>query len=123
MTGPDESFAAVAPDLLDGVEADALRTALVALLTRPEPVLDLRHVAPVRASVTDAVAELVDELPRMGATTFRALTSACVERLEVVVRFLAVLELFKAGLVEVDQQGNFGSIRIEWTGPADGLTG
>ena len=61
------------------------------------------HVAPIRASVADAVAELVDELPRLGRIDFRRLTAGLVERLEVIVRFLAVLELFKQGLVELDQ--------------------
>jgi segregation and condensation protein A len=69
--------------------------------------------------VADAVAELVDELPRVGRITFARLTSALVERLDVIVRFLAVLELFKQGMVEVDQTDRFGDIRIEWTGPRD----
>ena len=62
------------------------------------PRVDLDHVAPIRASVTDAVEELLDELPRAGRITFRELTGGLVERLEVVVRFLAVLELYKQGL-------------------------
>jgi segregation and condensation protein A len=128
VAGIDECFVALAPDLLEGVEADDLRRAMVKVLTRPVPRVDLEHVAPVRASVTDAVEELVDELPRLGRTTFRELTGALVERLEVVVRFLAVLELFKAGLVELDQLGTFGEIHIAWTGgdgadvePLDGV--
>ncbi len=89
----------------------------------PRPVLhvDLDHVAPVRASVTDAVAELLDELPRVGRITFRALTEPLVERLDVVVRFLAVLELFKQGFVDLDQTEHFGTITILWLGrPAGG---
>ena len=31
-------------------------------------------------------------------------------------RFLAVLELFKQGLVELDQAERFGDIGIEWCG-------
>ena len=31
-------------------------------------------------------------------------------------RFLAVLELFKQGLVDLDQTEHFGDIKIEWTG-------
>jgi segregation and condensation protein A len=65
------------------------------------------------------MAELVDELPRVGRITFRALTGDLVERLEVVVRFLAVLELFKVGLVELDQARTFGDIVIVWVGPRD----
>lgn len=115
--GADERFAAVAPDLLAGVTPASLRDAAVAALTpKPVPRIDLYHVAPIRASVADAVAELVDELPRVGRISFRRLTADLAERLEVIVRFLAVLELFKQGLVELDQAELFGEIEVEWTG-------
>ncbi|HBH76714.1 MAG TPA: segregation/condensation protein A, partial [Acidimicrobiaceae bacterium] len=48
--------------------------------------------------------------------TFRALTADLVDRIEVVVRFLAVLELFKQGVVELDQASAFGDITVIWTG-------
>ena len=119
--GPDERFVDLAPDLLAGVTAEDLRAAYVAAVTpRPVPRVDVDHVAPVRASVVDAVVELTEELPAMGRTTFRALTESFVERLEVVVRFLAVLELYKSGLVDLDQSGNFGELTIEWVGETDG---
>jgi segregation and condensation protein A len=118
--GVDERYAGLMPDLLEGVGPDDLRRAyLRAMVPRPIPRVDLDHVAPIRASVTDAMAELVDELPRVGRITFRALTGDLVERLEVVVRFLAVLELFKVGLVELDQARTFGDIVIVWVGPRD----
>ncbi len=111
----------LAPDLLAGVTPLDVRAAFLrATAPRPQPRIDLDHVAPVRASVTDAVAELLDELPRVGQITFRALTDALVERLDVVVRFLAVLELFKQGVVELDQTEQFGTITIQWVGPAAG---
>jgi segregation and condensation protein A len=117
--GVDDRFAGLMPDLLDGVAPGELRAAyLRAIAPKSSPRIDLDHVAPIRASVTDAIAELVDELPRMGRTTFRALTEALVERLEVVVRFLAVLELYKVGAVELDQPRTFGDIEIVWLGGA-----
>ena len=54
--------------------------------------------------------------PASGTITFRQLTGDLVERLEVVVRFLAVLELFKQGFVDLDQPRSFGDIRIVWLG-------
>jgi segregation and condensation protein A len=69
--------------------------------------------------VRDALEELVHELPRAGRTTFRQLTGHHRDRLEIIVRFLAVLELFKRGLVDLDQAGNFGELQIVWVGPAD----
>ncbi len=71
---------------------------------------------PSARRVADAVAELLDELPREGRISFRRLTGALVERLEIVVRFLAVLELFKQGLVDLDQPRTFGEIEIIWLG-------
>jgi segregation and condensation protein A len=60
--------------------------------------------------------ELLDELPRAGRISFARLTNGLVERLEVIVRFLALLELFKQGYVEVDQADRFGDIEITWLG-------
>jgi segregation and condensation protein A len=74
----------------------------------------------VRASVSDAVVELTDELPRVGTISFFSLTSPLVERLEVVVRFLALLELFKQGLVDLVQPEAYADIQITWLGSDSG---
>jgi segregation and condensation protein A len=113
----EERFIGLTPDLLDGLTPDRLRTAFVRATTpKPVPRVDLTHVNNVRASVADALAELVDELPRVGRISFRRLTSGLVERLEVIVRFLALLELFKQGNVDLDQTEVFGDIEIVWLG-------
>lgn len=118
--GPDDRYHELAPDLLGSVVPDDLRRAfLKAVAPKPVAKVETDHIAPIRVSVTDAVRELADELPRMGKVTFRALTGDLVEKLDVVVRFLAVLELFKGGMIELGQLGNFGDITIEWTGQDD----
>jgi segregation and condensation protein A len=118
--GLEERFADLAPDLLEGVTPDQLRAAFArATAPKPVPRVELDHVAPIRLSVAEAVEELVDELPRVGSIGFRRLTSSFVERLEVVVRFLAVLELFKQGLVDLCQPSTFGEIEIVWLGSPD----
>jgi segregation and condensation protein A len=120
LVGPDERFTGLAPDPLAGLTPLRMRDAAIQALTpKPVPTIDLFHVAPIRASVADAVAELVDELPRAGRITFARLTASLVERLDVIVRVLAVLELFKQGMLELDQTDRFGEIRIEWTGPSE----
>ena len=115
--GPDERFDDVMPDLLEGTTPKRIHAAYLRVVI-PKPVqrIDLFHVAPIRASVADAVAELVDELPRVDRISFRRLTSGLVERLEVIVRFLALLELFKQGVIELDQDEQFGEIDVMWTG-------
>jgi segregation and condensation protein A len=118
VAGLEEHFLDVAPDLLAGVTPDdLLRAFRRATQPKPSPRIDLDHVAPIRASVTDAVAELLDELPRAGVISFRVLTGSLVDRLDVVVRFLAILELFKQGLIDLAQASNFATIEIRWLGP------
>ena len=117
LTGPDERFVELTPDVLSGVTPDELQRAFLRAVTpKVVPRIDLDHVAPIRASVNDAVIELLEELPLVGTITFRELTGDLVERLAVVVRFLAVLELFKQGFVDLDQPRTFGEIRILWLG-------
>lgn len=117
--GPDDRFAALVPDLLEGVKPRHLHSAFLRATTpKPVPVVDLFHVSAVKASVADAMTELLDELPRVGRISFRRLTSGLIDRLEVIVRFLALLEMFKQGMVELDQAERFGDIDIIWVAAA-----
>lgn len=121
--GPvEDHFLSLAPDLLETTTPEDLRAAYVKA-SAPKPIIrvDLSHVTPIKVTVAEAVEELIDELPRVGRATFRELTSELVDRIEVVVRFLAVLELFKQGVVELDQPATFGDITVVWIG-AEGLT-
>jgi segregation and condensation protein A len=120
LMGVDDRYCDLMPDLLEGVGPADLRTAFLrASAPRPVPRIDLDHVAPIRASVTDAVEELLDELPRVGRISFRELTQSLVERLDVVVRFLAILELFKQGIVDLQQARTFGDIQVVWLGAGE----
>lgn len=117
VTGPDARFADLLPDLMEGVTPEKLLKAMIRAITpKVEPRIDLFHVAPVRASVADAVAELVSTLPGHRSITFRELTASHIERLEVVVRFLALLEMYKQGLVDLEQAERFGDIQVRWIG-------
>ena len=119
--GPDERFSSLMPDLLEGTSVRSIqRAAIKALTPRPEPVVDLFHVNPIRITVADAVSSLMRRLPEAGRVSFRALTADLEDRIEVIVHFLAVLELFKQGAVELDQPERFGDIEVLWA-PDDSL--
>ena len=114
--GPDERFAELAPDPLAGITAlDVQAAFLRATAPKPEPRVDLHHVTALLASVPQALAELLDELPRIRLTTFRRLSEGR-PTLEVVVRFLALLELFKDGRVDLRQAAPRGDIDVAWVG-------
>jgi segregation and condensation protein A len=123
QAGLEERFLDLAPDLMAGVTPHMLhRAAAVALAPKPAGRVLLDHVAPIRASVADAVEELIDELPRAGTITFRQLTAGLAERLAVIVRFLAILELYKQGRVDLQQRASFGELTISWLGSEAGPT-
>ncbi len=124
VAGPDERYAETAPDLLAGVTADGLRDVMQGLLT-PRPVTGvlLDHVAPVRISVRDAVDELLAELPRAGRISFAELAGDRRDRLQVIVRFLALLELYKRGLIDLDQAASNQPLEICWLGEDDRSAG
>jgi segregation and condensation protein A len=56
---------------------------------------------------------------RHGTTTFRALVAGEDEAAVVVARFLALLELFREGLVGFDQVTPLGELTVRWTGDDD----
>ena len=119
-SGPDERFADLLPDILDGVTPARLQRAYLRV-TQPKPPtsIDLFHVAPIRASVAEALMEMLETLPKLGKVTFRQITEAIRDRIEVVVRFLAILELYKQGRVSLEQSDRFGDIEVQWTAGED----
>ncbi len=113
--GVDDDLAVGAPDLLEGVTPDQVAAAFLrATAERPIPTVDLYHVTVDAVTVADAVAELELRLPVMGRATFRSLTGHLSSRIEIIVRFLALLELCKRGRVALDQGHTFGDLEVEW---------
>ncbi len=118
--GPEERFIAFAPDLLEGATRDDLAAALERVLApKPVPRVDISHLRAAGITVDEALSQIAERLTRSGTMTFRELTSDLTERIVVVVYFLALLELFGSGLVELDQAERFGDIGVEWIGGDD----
>ena len=120
MAGPEERFATLMPDLLEGASPLRLQRAYFrAAAQKPPKVIGLEHVAPIRASVADALITVSEQLRVDGRSTFRKLVAGITDRIEVVVRFLAILELYKQGRVDLDQVERFGEIDVIWLGVED----
>ena len=118
--GLEPQFAGLMPDVLAPLELDDIaRAAGSALAPKPQPQLDVSHLAPIRVSVRAAILDLSGRLAGGGPQSFASLCGDRRERIEIVVRFLALLELFKAGAVELDQAERFGDISARWTGEVE----
>lgn len=122
--GPDPEFLGLMPDYLGGITLRSLAVICADLDSRRETLLlEAEHVAPRRLPVALTIAA-VDRLVRArGLTSFSALLDGSDEPEVVVANFLAVLELYKQGLVRVRQDELFGDIEISHVdgAPAYGL--
>jgi segregation and condensation protein A len=112
--GLEPPFTLLTPRVELPVTAEDLAAlAARAFAERPDPTVDTSHLQPVRITVREAAGMVVDELMRAGgAATFRELTAGCRHRIEIIVFFLALLELYKLDLVELDQAGLFGELYV-----------
>ena len=118
--GPDPDSLNLMPDYLEGITLRSLAVICADIDSKRETfLLEAEHVAPKRLPVALTVAS-VDRLTRSkGKVTFSELLDGQDTPEIVVANFLAVLELFKRGLVRVQQDVIFGEIEIEHIEGAD----
>ncbi len=111
--GPLEEFDHLYPDVMERVTPDVLARAAADAL-RPGPRIDLRHITPILASVGQAIEDMATILGERRGASFRELVANCTERIDVVVRFLALLELYREGRIALHQAETFGEIEVRW---------
>jgi len=122
LRGIDDGFVVAPPDLLAGVTTSLLAQAyLRGIEERPVPVVRLHHVTVDAVSVAETVVSLTQRLPGLGRLSFRQLVEGFETRIEVIVHFLALLELCKLGHVTLGQGATFGEVQIEWLDVPVGL--
>jgi len=113
-------YAQALPDLVLNVgPARLAQLAARALAPRLPPVVSIDHVHLVRVSVREHAAALRNQLIHARVATFRVLCADCGSTLEVVARFLALLELYREGLVAFEQVEALGELTVRWTGADD----
>jgi segregation and condensation protein A len=111
-------FAELLPEVLIGVSP--ARFALIAaqaMVPKPVPVVSTEHLYTPQVSVRDQMVVLRDRLRRSGSATFRSLVSDCTTRMEVVARFLGLLEMYRDAWVAFDQMAALAELHVRWTGP------
>jgi segregation and condensation protein A len=115
-------LAAMLPELVWNLGPDELAALAAKALAPPPPPpgVDISHLHAPAVSVREQAALLADRLRHGGAATFRGLTADADTTLVVVARFLALLELFREGLVGFDQVTPLGELTVRWTADGDG---
>lgn len=114
MVGADPEFLGLMPDYLEGISLRSLAVICADIDSKRETfLLESEHIAPKRLPVALTIAS-VDRLVRSRRhVTFTELVGEDSTPEVVVANFLAILELFKRGLVRVSQSEIFGEIDVD----------
>jgi len=112
----DPRFADLLPEVIVSIGPEELaRLAAAALEPKPVPMVSLAHLHAPQVSVREQVHLVVDRMRRERSATFRALV-ADADLPTTVARFLAVLELFREGVLAFEQASPLGDLHLRWTG-------
>lgn len=115
--GLEERFASLLPEVELGGFADIIATLAGKALTPREPTqVSLAHLHVPLVSVREQADIIVGRLRSQTAISFRALTADAADRLVVVARFLALLELFRERAISFEQLTPLGELTIRWLG-------
>jgi len=120
VVGLEERYANLLPEVLIGLGlAEFAGLAAKALEPKPEPEMGLAHMHAPAVSVREQATLVIDRLRGSGTLSFRTLAADAPDTMTRVARFLALLELFREGVVAFDQLTPLGELSIRWTGSED----
>jgi len=117
----DPQFAELLPEVLIGVTpARFAALAQRALAPKVPLTLSTEHIHSPTVNVGEEAVKIVDTLRKHGRASFRSLIADAESTLMVVARFLAILELYREGVVRFEQVVALGELQITWAGTAEG---
>lgn len=116
----EDRYQELLPEVMIGVDAESFaQIAAAAFTPRPVPTVATEHLHEVMVSVPEQVDNLMNLLERRGIgqwASFSELVADCQAPIEIVGRFLALLELYRSRAVAFDQSEALGVLQISWTG-------
>ncbi|MGW6375100.1 segregation and condensation protein A [Rhodococcus sp. NPDC055112] len=124
----EDQFAGLLPEVLLGVDPRRFaEIAATAFAPRPVPTVGLDHLHAPTVSVPEQASMVLDMLKQRGKgnwATFGDLVAGCDLTVQIVARFLALLELYRERAVAFEQPEPLGELMVSWTGDidADGQT-
>ena len=117
----DPALASLLPEVLIGVGAQRFAAIAERVLTpKVSPVVAVEHLHVPLVSVTEESKRVVEALRHSKSLSFRNLISDADSTLVVVARFLALLDLYRQGVLRFEQVMALGELHISWTGSLEG---
>jgi segregation and condensation protein A len=117
----DASLSALLPEVLIGVGAARFAAIAERVLTpKSSPVISVEHLHQPLVSVMEESKRVVEALRRSTSLSFRNLIADADTTPVIVARFLALLDLYRQGVLRFNQVIALGELQISWTGSLDG---
>ncbi len=117
----EPALTALLPEVLIGVGAARFAAIAERVLTpKSAPIVSVEHLHLPLVSVTEESKRVVEALRRSTSLSFRNLISDADSTLVVVARFLALLDLYRQGVLRFNQVIALGELQISWTGSLEG---
>jgi segregation and condensation protein A len=117
----DPALSALLPEVLIGVGPSRFAAIAERCLTpKTPPVVAVQHLHTSLVSVTEESKRVVEALRAGRTLSFRNLISDADSTLVVVARFLALLDLYRQGVLRFEQVMALGELQISWTGSDSG---
>ncbi|MEV5596907.1 segregation/condensation protein A [Streptomyces sp. NPDC052496] len=118
--GLEPQHAELLPEVALSIGAEGFaRLAVKAMQPKARPQVYVDHIHAPLVSVREQAEVLVARLRAAGTAAFAELTEDAPDTLTVVARFLALLELYRERVVELDQEQALGALTVRWTGGAE----
>lgn len=112
----DEPYQSMMPDILAGVSPERLKASLERFIqNRIEQEVDISHLPPHTISIAQAARNVVVRLSELRDCSFEVLMDYAESSLEVIVGFLAVLELYRQNRIELHQKEFLGDLMLKWS--------
>ncbi|WP_067665139.1 segregation and condensation protein A [Nocardia miyunensis] len=119
----EDRFLQLLPEVTLGVDAAGFADiAAAAFRPRPVPKVGLDHLHAHAISVAEQAAMVLEMLRARGAgnwTTFHEICADCEVPVQIVARFLALLELYRGKTIEFDQPDPLGPLAVSWIGDVE----
>lgn len=109
-------FATLLPELRWRTTLEDLARLAADALSATSPTVQVTHLHDPVVPVREQALLVSSMLAVAGRMTFHELVEDVPTRAVVVSRFLALLELYRRGAVEFEQEGALGTLTIQWTG-------
>ena len=117
----DPTLSALLPEVLIGVGPQRFAAIAERVLTpKVAPVVSVEHLHLALVSVAEESRVVVEALRRSKSLSFRNLVSDAENTMVIVARFLALLDLYRQGVLRFDQVIALGELQISWTGSESG---